>query len=269
MTQAVLPTKTVAKIWGRETLPAPFTAPAGERIGEIWFDPPPALDRLLAKYLFTSDKLSVQVHPRDEDLGGAGSGKEECWLVIAAEPGARLALGFSAPVDPEQMRTAALDGSIEDLLDWRDVSAGEFFYIPAGTVHAIGAGLSLVEIQQNSEITYRLYDYGRPRALHLDEAIAVASGGVFDAGRYASTIAADETRLLVDGPKFRLAQIAGYAEGAAAILGKFTGAAQLLPLSGSVRVADLTVEPGQSAWASGFQDVTFASEGRCLIAAPL
>jgi mannose-6-phosphate isomerase len=96
-------------------------------------------------------------------------GKEECWLVIDAEPGATLGVGFHEPVSHEVLRAAALDGSIEDMLVWHPVKAGDFFYIPANTVHAIGAGVSLIEIQQNSDITYRLYDYGRPRELHLDK----------------------------------------------------------------------------------------------------
>ena len=174
-----LATRQVEKPWGRESLPPPFVAPAGERIGEIWFEPPPELPSLLVKYIFTSEKLSVQVHPDDDQaraMGHGANGKEECWLVIDAEPRATLGIGFREPIDAEAMRAAALDGSIEELLVWHPVRAGDFFYIPANTVHAIGAGVSLIEVQQNADITFRLYDYGRPRELHLDEAIAVASG---------------------------------------------------------------------------------------------
>ena len=163
-----LPTRAVAKPWGRDSLPAPFAAPAGERIGEIWFEPPPEMPELLVKYLFTSENLSVQVHPADAEAPPGHRGKDECWLIVRADPGARLAVGFKTPIERETMRAAALDGSIEALLDWREVQSGDFLYLPAGTVHAIGAGLSLIEVQQNSDITYRLYDYGRPRELHLD-----------------------------------------------------------------------------------------------------
>jgi mannose-6-phosphate isomerase len=169
--------RTVEKPWGREALPAPFVAPEGQRIGEIWFQPPPELPQLLVKYIFTSEKLSVQVHPDDDQARAAGhgrNGKEECWLVIDAEPGATLGVGFREPLGRAAMRAAALDGSIEELLAWHPVAAGDFFYIPAGTVHAIGAGVSLIEVQQNADITYRLYDYGRPRELHLDAGVAVA-----------------------------------------------------------------------------------------------
>ena len=178
---AILPIRMVEKPWGVGQLPAPFAAEGGKRIGEIWFEPPAALNRLLVKYIFTSEKLSVQVHPSDAQR--PGHGKEECWLVLDAEPDARLAIGFRHNVMPEQIRAAALDGSIEQLLDWHRARRGDFFYLPAGTVHAIGPGLSLVEIQQNSDITYRLYDYGRPRELHLDAAMDVAQGTRYD-GRW-------------------------------------------------------------------------------------
>ena len=102
----ILETKTVEKPWGRDTLPAPFETPAGQRIGEIWFVPPQDLPQLLVKYIFTSEKLSVQVHPSDAQTEAAGlgkHGKEECWLVIDAEPGATLGIGFSEAVDAEVM----------------------------------------------------------------------------------------------------------------------------------------------------------------------
>ena len=115
----LLETKTVEKPWGKDLLPAPFETPAGKRIGEIWFVPPADLPQLLVKYLFTSEKLSVQVHPSDTQTLAAGlgrQGKEECWLVIDAEPGATLGIGFRQAIDAEAMRAAALDGSIEDML---------------------------------------------------------------------------------------------------------------------------------------------------------
>jgi len=163
-----LPTRLVEKVWGRDALPAPFVAPQGKRIGEIWFEPPPEHPDLLVKYLFTSENLSVQVHPSDADALAGEEGKEECWLVLDAEPGATLAIGFDEPITAEQMEAAARDGSIEDLLTWHPVKAGDLFYLPAGTVHAIGPGLSLVEVQQTSDTTFRLFDYGRPRELHLE-----------------------------------------------------------------------------------------------------
>ncbi len=137
-------TRMVAKPWGRDRLPPPFINPSGARIGEVWFEPPAELDGLLVKYIFTSEALSVQVHPSDAQTLAAGlgrQGKEECWLVIDAEPGAALGIGFTKPLEADAMRAAALDGSIEHLLEWHPVKAGDYFYIPANTVHAIGAGI--------------------------------------------------------------------------------------------------------------------------------
>jgi mannose-6-phosphate isomerase len=99
------------------------------------------------------------------------------WHILRADPGARLALGFREPITPDQMHEASLSGEIEQLLNWFEVKPGETYMVDAGTVHALGAGLALVEIQQFSDITYRLYDYGRPRPLHLDKAMAVSNTG--------------------------------------------------------------------------------------------
>jgi len=159
--------RAVERVWGRRDLPPGFPAlPCADApIGEIWFDAP-AASPLLVKHLFTAEKLSVQVHP---------AGKDEAWFVLSAEPGAAIGIGLREPVSAQRLRAAALDGSIEQLVDWRPVSAGDFFYSPAGTIHAIGGGLNLIEIQQSLDCTYRLHDYGRGRALHLDQAIAVAA----------------------------------------------------------------------------------------------
>src|SRR5687767_7309310 len=110
-----LASRLVEKPWGQECLPPPFSAPPGKRIGEVWFEPPPELPELLVKYLFTSENLSVQVHPSDAQAPSGSRGKEECWLVVTAEPGAQLAIGFTEPLLPDRMRAAALDGSIEQV----------------------------------------------------------------------------------------------------------------------------------------------------------
>lgn len=265
----LLPTRMVPKPWGRVTLPAPFTAPPGETIGEVWFEPPAALDALLVKYIFTSEALSVQVHPADAQTQAAGlgrQGKEECWLVIAAEPGARLAIGFREPVDAATMRAAALDGSIEDLLEWHPVAAGDFFYIPAGTVHAIGAGISLIEVQQNSDITYRLYDYGRPRELHLDEGMAVALGEPY-ARRWRRKVPVNGAETLVEGPLFQLDRLDGPPD--AVMAGRYAGPLLVIPLDHAVSVADVAVGAGQCALAASLAEVAFPEKGLCLIAQPL
>jgi mannose-6-phosphate isomerase len=167
------------RVWGRRALPPGFEDCAGgEPVGEVWFENG-ADDALLVKYLFTSEKLSIQVHPDDDTARARGHahGKDEAWLVIDAEPGAVIGLGLEREMSRERLRAAALDGSIEALVDWRPARAGDSFYSPAGTIHAIGGGLSLIEIQQNIDLTYRLYDYGRPRDLHLDEAVSAAWPG--------------------------------------------------------------------------------------------
>ena len=136
-----------------------------------------------------------------------------------------------------------MDGSIETLLDWKPVRSGDFFYVPAGTIHAIGAGISLLEFQQNADVTYRLYDYGRPRELHLDEAIAVAS-----TDRYPSELATNvqpgSERTLIDGPHFLLMHTQS---------GKLVDRRRwVIPLDGEVRSGDdlavagecLLLEPG-------------------------
>jgi mannose-6-phosphate isomerase len=262
-----LPTKSVEKVWGRPELPPPFEAPEGERIGEIWFEPPPELDALLVKYLFTSEKLSVQVHPSDAQAPTGSRGKEECWLVLAADPGATLAVGFKEHVSPEKMRAAALDGSIESLLEWREVSPGDFIYLSAGTVHAIGAGLALIEIQQNSDITYRLYDYGRPRELHLDQAVAVANGGPHDPSlrRHLPTRG---SVTLVEGPHFRLDRIDANAPDD---LGSRYGAGPLLviPVDAPIELAGQALAPGECGLACSLGDIAFPEEGKILLAQPI
>jgi mannose-6-phosphate isomerase len=263
----LLETKTVEKPWGKDLLPAPFETPEGKRIGEIWFEPPADLPQLLVKYLFTSEKLSVQVHPSDTQTLAAGigrQGKEECWLVIDAEPGATLGIGFKETIDAQTMRAAALDGSIEDMLVWHPVSAGDFFYIPANTIHAIGGGCSIIEIQQNSDITYRLYDYGRPRELHLEESIAVAKGEPYGEGLQRRVPAGDVS--LVDGPYFRLDQVDGLpsAEQAA----KYRGCLLVIPRAGLATVEGEPVLPGQCALARSLDEVVFDPKGSCLIAQP-
>jgi mannose-6-phosphate isomerase len=105
---------------------------------------------------------------------GVLRGKEECCFTVAAEPGATVGIGTRRPLSPEEFRNTSLCGKIERLIDWKPAKPGDFWFIPAGTVQAIGAGVKLVEIQQNSDMTYRPYDYGRAHALHLAESMSVS-----------------------------------------------------------------------------------------------
>ncbi|HLH38234.1 MAG TPA: class I mannose-6-phosphate isomerase [Bryobacteraceae bacterium] len=169
------------KIWGATKL-SPWFPDSDRKIGEVWFD---AGLPLLVKFIFTSEKLSVQVHPDDDYARRhhGSRGKTEMWHILAAEPGARIAAGFREPLTRQDLREAARTGAIEQLLEWHQARPGDTFFIPAGTVHAIGGGLALLEIQQNSDVTYRLYDYGRPRELHLDHACEVSRLGPHPARR--------------------------------------------------------------------------------------
>lgn len=265
---ASLATRTVAKPWGVTKLPPPFGTAHDQPVGEIWFEPPPEMDDLLVKYIFTSERLSVQVHPSDAQTLADGlgrQGKEECWLVVDAEPGARLAIGFSEHIDAATMRTAALDGTIESLLAWHPVERGDFFYIPAGTVHAIGAGISLIEIQQNSDVTYRLYDYGRPRELHLDAGLAVARGEPFDRS-LARRVPTEGAVTLVEGPLFRLDRLAGPPDGA--VSARYGGPVLIMPIAGSAKIGGTEVAPGECGIAPMLGSAVFPHGGQYLVAQP-
>lgn len=158
------------KVWGKKRL-APWFPDSEKPIGEAWF----LTDRelpLLVKLLFTSERLSVQVHPDDGEDGPRG--KTEMWHILEAEAGATIALGFREPITRERLLESTRTSEIEQLLNWIPVHAGQTFLTLAHTVHAIGAGIVLCEIQQNSDVTYRLWDYGRPRELHVAQAAAVA-----------------------------------------------------------------------------------------------
>lgn len=169
------------KIWGVDDL-RPWSSEVDEscRIGEISFErsaaqsPPTGL---LLKLLFTSAPLSIQVHPDDAYAKSIGlpNGKSEAWYVLSAKPGAEIGLGLSQTATREQLRDAIEDGSIASLIDWQPVQAQDAFSVPAGTIHAIGAGVVIAEIQQRSDATFRIFDYGRRRELQVDAATSMAA----------------------------------------------------------------------------------------------
>jgi mannose-6-phosphate isomerase len=129
---------------------------------------------LLLKFLFPHEKLSVQVHPDDEQAQRTGQpwGKTECWYVAAAKPGSQVAMGLKPGVTRTELRQAIEEKRAEELLNWINIYPGEMIYVAGGTVHTLGPGAILVETQQQSDRTYRLYDYGRPRELHLEDGLA-------------------------------------------------------------------------------------------------
>jgi len=181
----------------------PRLVPKKEWGGEVWFEAQDQLP-LLVKFLFTTAKLSVQVHPDDDYARSKGSahGKTEMWHVVSAQPGAKIAAGFRESISEQRLLQAALSGEIMDLLEWHEARPGDTFFIPAGTVHAIGAGLVLWEIQQYSDITYRLYDYGRARELHLEHGLHVAHRDVFAARAMAGAVSCEyfsAEKLRLDG----------------------------------------------------------------------
>jgi mannose-6-phosphate isomerase len=130
---------------------------------------------LLLKFLFPQEKLSVQVHPDDAAAQQVGEpcGKTECWYVVHAQPGAEIGLGLKAGVTRADFERSIHERRAEDLLNWVQVAAGDMIYVAGGTVHTLGPGSIIVETQQQSDTTYRLYDYGRPRELHLKDGLRV------------------------------------------------------------------------------------------------
>jgi mannose-6-phosphate isomerase len=193
------------RVWGARSLAPVYSQDFSELIGEAWLTgeqcevangplagrtlaeltreygseligSAPDISRfpLLIKFLFPRDKLSVQVHPDDDGARSKGEacGKTECWYVWSAEPGAQIGLGLKPGTTKAEVERAIHETRMEELLNWIEVHAGEMFYVDAGTVHAIGPGSVLVETQQNSDTTYRLYDYGRPRQLHIEDGLA-------------------------------------------------------------------------------------------------
>ncbi|MWC27656.1 mannose-6-phosphate isomerase, class I [Paenibacillus sp. MMS18-CY102] len=161
----------------------------GMKLGELWTAHPElfrsnsAVFPLLTKILDASDDLSVQVHPNDEYAGkheNGELGKTECWYIVDAEPGATIIFGHEA-TSKEQLVQMVQDGQWNALLTQVPVKAGDFFYVPSGTIHALGKGIVVLETQQSSDTTYRVYDYdrrdkdGNLRELHLDKAIDVTT----------------------------------------------------------------------------------------------
>ena len=235
----------VEKPWGRTDIPSTYGEFGGRRVGEIWFEhPADETAPVMAKFLFTAERLSIQVHP-DAEAGqrdGHAYGKDECWLVLDAEPGAQVGVGLTEDSDAASLRRASLDGTIEAMVDWRPAAAGDFIYNPAGTIHAIGAGLTLVEVQQNIDCTYRLYDYGRPRTLHLEAGLAVATMTAHRNPRD-SHVKASDNRSLVSGPYFHLIHLSG--PSGAVDLPAGPGDYGLLPLSTGCSVGGEAIGLGE------------------------
>ena len=184
---------------------------SGDPVGELWFqraDKNAPVPALLLKLLFTSEPLSIQVHPDDEFARSIGlpNGKTEAWYILSAAPGARVAVGLKRHLTPQELRASIRDGSIAVLTQWRPVAKGDIIFVPAGTIHAIGAGIVLAEIQQHSDATFRLFDYGRQRELHEESAVAVSDAGPVQTQPGPRRLTAART-VLIASPHFVLERI--------------------------------------------------------------
>ena len=202
----------VSKPWGVLDSAAWGVSGCGANpIGEIWYERPgrpETLPALLLKLLLSSKPLSIQVHPNDAqaDAMGLPNGKTEAWYVVSAEPGSQVAIGLTRPLSADELGQAIQDCTIQKLVVWRTVAEGDVIFVPAGTIHAIGAGLVIAEIQQRSDTTFRLFDHGRQRDLHVAQAVAVADRG--PAQTQAPTCHLGEERsVLVSDPHFVLERI--------------------------------------------------------------
>ena len=278
------------RIWGFDDLAPWFDhkAAAGEPIGEVWLTGAKCTvatgplagqnfaqtvkDRaqvvlgkafvadgeypLLIKVLFPRDKLSVQVHPDDALARQKGEprGKTECWYALDAKPDAKVALGWKPGVTPQSVRAAVADNTLEELLGWLPLHIGDMVYVDAGTVHAIWPGSVILETQQTSDTTYRLYDYGRPRELHVDaslEAMRMHTG----AGKVEPRPGARGETVIVDEKYFRMEQWDGDAAGLSAAAAAEPGPQLLFVAGGTLRI-----EPRE---AGAFEPFTL---GRCELA---
>lgn len=258
--------KFVEKPWGQDVLPDIFDGRSDKKIGEIWFEAPKGITpRLMTKYLFTCEKLSIQVHPNDRQARRIGLpyGKAECWYILDAKPGAVLGLGLKKPVSATKLKTAAILGEIEQLIDWKPVNKGDFYYVPAGTIHAIGPDVSVVEIQQNVDITYRIYDYGRPRELHLDEAMAIARLSPYDM-KYSQEVPVDQSVRLSRGSAFELFQVVGADDEIFA--GVVSKEWQVIPLEGAVTVRGKLIKAGECGICPKLSDIDLSKNIKSLIA---
>jgi mannose-6-phosphate isomerase len=236
------------RVWGRQNL-RPWYADTGtsERVGEAWLTGPQCVVEtgqlagqtlasvagdlggefpLLVKLLFPEEKLSVQVHPDDAQAKAMGEtrGKTECWYVLEAQAGAYVSLGLKAGVAVADVAASVADGAMESLIEQVPVAVGDMLFVDAGTVHAIGPGVVLLETQQTSDVTYRLFDYGRPRELHLEKGLKVIRTKTA-AGKVAPRVMEGFTRLIeqkyfvVDRFEVASGEVTATLEGAGCLVG--------------------------------------------------
>jgi mannose-6-phosphate isomerase len=200
---------------------------------------------LLIKTIFAREKLSVQVHPDDKmaQKYGEPRGKTECWYALAAEPGAEVAVGVKPGTTLEQIEEEIEAGTLEASLNAVPVTAGEMIFVDAGTIHAIWPGSILLETQQNCDLTYRMFDYGRGRELHIQRSLE-ATKLATRAGKIALRQLADRT-VLIDAEYFRVERIPVEGSRTSASLrgNEEPGLAYLFAAAGSGRLSGADFEP--------------------------
>jgi len=268
----------VERVWGYRDLHPWYdrTAKAGEPIGEVWLtgdecvvatgehagqklgdlfekipaallgeDAPGPSSPLLIKVIFAKEKLSVQVHPDDRmaQKYGQPRGKTECWYALAADPEALVAVGFKPGVSLDKVREGIAAGTLEESLNLLPVAAGDVFLVDAGTVHAIWPGSILLETQQNCDLTYRMYDYGRGRELHIDKSLEALRFQTH-AGKVQPRVLEDRT-ILIDADYFRVERLpVDGRRGSGSLAGKSRqGLAYLFAAAGSGRIVSAGIEP--------------------------
>jgi mannose-6-phosphate isomerase len=225
----------------------------GDAVGELWFEradkaaPTPAL---LLKLLFTSEPLSIQVHPDDTFARAMGlpNGKSEAWYIISAKPGAQIGIGLKRRVTPQELRASITNGSIVELVQWRPVEKGDVVFIPAGTIHAVGGGIVLAEIQQRSDTTFRLFDYGSARELHIDNGVAVANAWPLRSPANPTRLT-DERTALVASRHFVLERVDLQEASSWALVAE--PETWVLVLDGHAAIGLATVSVGQAVFAGG------------------
>ncbi len=268
----------VARVWGYGDLRPWFDRRAdGEPIGEVWLtgddclvatgphagkqlaalfaeaheallggEAPATESPLLIKVIFAEQKLSVQVHPDDAMARkyGLARGKTECWYALAAKPGAEVAVGLKTGATLDQVKEEIRTGTLEKSLNLLPVEKGDLIYVDAGTVHAIWPGSILLETQQNADVTYRMFDYGRPRELHIEKSLEAAKLAT-RAGKVTPVPLEDRT-VLVDAEYFRMEKISVHGSRTSESLrgaGGRRGLAWLFAASGAGKILGAGFDP--------------------------
>lgn len=246
--------RVINKPWGvSDLLPWSSVEASTYAVGELWFEradkdaPVPAL---LLKLLFTSEPLSIQVHPDDTYARAMGlpNGKSEAWYIVSARPDAQIGVGLKHRITPQELRAAIADGSIVELVQWRPVATGDVIAIPAGTIHALGGGIVLAEIQQHSDATFRLFDYGRGRELHQDHGVTVANAWPVRAASRPTRLTPERT-VLVANRYFVFEKLELAAGSSWALLAERE--TWILVLDGHAAIGLIAVSVGQAVFASG------------------